>query len=252
MQLLTGGLLAVVCTVQCVIPLSFAQEGVPAVRVPPVRTSVVLKDQPVTVIAWADIASVSSGIFRLAMTADLGDLQDHLTQLLQAELNRSDRCGERLSVAQGTLAPKQPIGVLTASVHYERWGCIKAFGKQVEKRLVGGNAVVEVRLTPSVEANHVSLQAEVEKIDADGSLGEVLRSGSLGDSIRQKIAASIESAIERAVNPKSTLPAQIQSAATLQTVQFEDGGAGRLHVLVAGEVHISPEQFHATAKQLAH
>jgi hypothetical protein len=87
MQPLTCGLLAVVCTVQCVIPLSFAQEGGPAVRVPPVRTSVVLKDQPVAVIAWADIASVSSGIFRLAMTADLGDLQDHLTPLLQAELN---------------------------------------------------------------------------------------------------------------------------------------------------------------------
>jgi hypothetical protein len=251
MQLLTGRLLAVVCTAQF-IPLSYAQEGGPVLRVPPVKTSVVLKDQPVSVTAWADLATVSSGIFRLAMTADLGDLQDHLTPLLQAELNRSDRCGERLSVAEGILAPKRPIGVLTASVHYERWGCIKAFGKQVEKRLVGGNAVVEVRLTPSVEANHVSLHAEVEKIDADGSLGEVLRSGSLGDSIRQKIAASIESAIEQAVNPKSTLPPQIQSAATLQTVQFEDGGAGRLHVLVAGEVHISPEQFQAIAKQPAH
>jgi hypothetical protein len=142
-------------------------------------------------------------------------------------------------VAQGTLAPKPPIGVLTASVHYERWGCIKAFGKQVEKRPVGGNAVVEVRLTPSVEANHVSLQAEVEKIDADGSLGEVLRSGSLGDSIRQKIAASIESAIEQAVNPKSTLPAQIQSAATLQTVQFEDGGAAASRIGGWGSTHFA-------------
>jgi hypothetical protein len=56
---------------------------------------------------------------------------------------------------------------------------------------------MEINLTPSVRENDIALGAEVRKIDADGSLGDVLRSGSVGDSIREKIAASIGSAIRK-------------------------------------------------------
>jgi hypothetical protein len=34
-------------------------------------------------------------------------------------------------------------------VHYERYACVKALGKEIVKRLVGGNGVVELNLTPS-------------------------------------------------------------------------------------------------------
>ena len=123
---------------------------------------------------------------------------------------------------------------LKAYVYYERFACAKAFGKEIVKRLAGGNAVIDVTLTPSVNNNTVKLAAEVKKIDADGSLGELLHSGSLGDSIRAKVAASIESAIQKSMNLKSTLPAAVAEAATLRTVQFADGGAGRLWLTIAG------------------
>ena len=237
--------LAVVC-------LARAQTGNLTLQIPPVKTSLNLEGQPVEITAWGAVSAAPSGIFRLVMTVDLGNFQQDLTPVLAAQLNRSDRCGERLSVERATLAPAAPSAVLTAYVHYERFACVKAFGKEIVKRLAGGNGVVEVNLTPSAGENGITLAAQVRKIDADGSLGELLRSGSLGDSIRDKIAASIESAIQKSANLKSTLPAGIEGVAAIQTVQFADGGGGRLWLAIAGEVRLSAEQFRDVAKKLAH
>jgi hypothetical protein len=244
MRLVVGVCLAVVCLAQ-------AQTGNLTLKIPPVKTSLNLEGQPIEITAWGSVSSAPSGIFRLALNVDLGNFQENLTPVLAAQLNRSDRCGERLSVQRATIAPAAPPAVLTAYVHYERFACAKAFGKEIVKRLAGGNGVVEVNLTPSVGENRITLVAEVRKIDADGSLGELLRSGSLGDSIREKIAASIESAIQKSANLKSTLPAEMESAATIQTVQFADGGAGRLWLTISGEVRLPAEQMRDAARKLA-
>jgi hypothetical protein len=220
-------------------------------RIPPVKTALTLEGQPVEFAVWGSVSAAPAGVFRLSLTVDLGGFQEHLTPVLAAQLNRSDRCGERLSVERAVLVPAAPAGLLTAYVHYERFGCAKAFGKEIVKRLVGGDAVVEVNLTPSVVGNRIALTAQVRKIDADGSLGEVLRSGSFGDAIREKIAASIESAIQKSADMKSALPAGIESVAALQTIQFADGGAGRLWLTIDGEVRLSAEQSQGLAKQMA-
>jgi len=233
MRLLTGLIVAVVCLAQP-----------DTVKIPPLKTSLVLEGQPVMIAVWGSISPD-----HLFATIDLGNLQEHLAPILAAQLNRQDKCGERLSVERVALAP---TGLLTANVHYERFGCAKALGKEISKRLVGGNAVVEVILTPSVVENHIALAAEVRKIDADGSLGEALRAGSFGESIRQKIAASIESSIQKSADLKAALPAGMDSVATLRTVQFADGGAGRLWLTLEGELHLSPEQFQRMANVVAH
>jgi hypothetical protein len=108
---------------------------------------------------------------------------------------------------------------------------------------VGGHAVIEVNLTPSVQENNISMAADVRKMDADGSLGDVLRSSSLGDSIRDEISDSIESVIQKSADLKATLPAEMEKAITLQSIQFADGGAGRLWLTVGGEVRLSGEQL---------
>jgi hypothetical protein len=179
---------------------------------------------------------------------DLGEFQDHLTPILAAQLNRSDKCGERLTVEKAVLAPS---GLLVANVHYEHFGCAKAFGKEINKRLVGGDAVVEVNLTPSVTDNHIAMDAEVRKIDADGSLGEALHSGSFGDSIRQKIAANIESSVRKSADLKSVLPGGMDSVLTLRTIRFTDGGSGRLWLTVEGELHLTAEQFQMLTKGIS-
>jgi len=227
-----------------------AQSSGLTLKIPPVKTSLNLQGQAVAITIWGTVAAAPEGIFRLSATVDLGDFQENLTPILAVQLNRSERCGERVSVERAVLAPAEPAGALTAYVHYERFGCMKAFGKEVVKRLVGGNGVVEVNLTPAVAESRIALTAQVRKIDADGSLGQLLRSGSLGDSIREKIAASIESAIQKSADLKSTLPAGMENATAIKTVRFADGGAGRLWLAIEGEVHVSPEQFREAAKHL--
>jgi hypothetical protein len=231
--------------------LAPAQAGDPALKIPPVKTSIVIEGQAIGIAVWGTVSGAPSGIFRLAMTADLGNLQENLTAVLAARLNRSDRCGERISLERAALAPAEPSGVLTAYMHYERFACAKAFGKEVVKRIAGGDAVVEAVLTPSVGENGIALAAEVRKIDAGGSLGELLRSGSFGDSLRERVAAGIESALRKSASLKSIVPAEMESAASIQSARFADGGAGRLWLAMSGEVRLGAEQFRDAAKKLA-
>jgi hypothetical protein len=204
-------------------------------RIPPVKTSLDVKGQAIQITAWGTVSPSAADRFKLALTADLGELQGNITAVLAAELNRSDRCGERLEVQHASLAPAAPSALLTANVHYEHWACAKVFGKEVVKRVVGGNGVITVKLTPSVAADGIGMASEVQKIDADGSLGELLRSGSLGNTVKEKIANSVQSAIRKGLDLKSTLPAGMQGAATFQSAQFSSSADGRLLISVAGE-----------------
>jgi hypothetical protein len=47
---------------------------------------------------------------------------------------------------------------------------------------------------------------------------------------------------------KSALPEGIGSVVTLKSVQFTDGGSGRLWLALDGELHLSAEQFRGLAK----
>jgi hypothetical protein len=232
MRLSAGLILAVVCLAQT-----------DTLQLPALRTSIVLEGQPVAISVWGSVSPA-----HLSATVDLADFQEHLTPILAAQLNRSDKCGERLTVQKAALAPS---GLLTANVHYEHFGCAKAFGKEITKRLVGGDAVVEVNLTPTVADNRIGMDAEVRKIDADGSLGEALHSGSFGNSIRQKIAANIESSVRKSADLKSALPAGMENVLTLRTVRFADGGSGRLWLAMEGELHLSAEQFQILTKGIS-
>jgi hypothetical protein len=54
-------------------------------------------------------------------------------------------------------------------------------GKERPNKPIGGNGVIEVKLTPTVDqGTTVRLVPVVGRIEADGALGELLRSGSLG------------------------------------------------------------------------
>lgn len=225
--------------------IAFAQ-GNPTLAIPPIRLPLDLDGQSVSITAWGDVSPVpsrSAGLFRITLTGDLSDLQKNLTLLLSSQLNRSDRCGERLTIQQASLAPAPPSGILTANLHYERWACAKVLGKEVVKRLVGGDGVVEVHVTPSVESQGISIASEIQNIQADGSLGELLRSGSLGTSVRKEIAAGIQKTIQKATDFQSLLPPSLKSPITLRSVEFADGGNGHIWLSLRGEAQIPAEQL---------
>jgi hypothetical protein len=225
-------------------------------KVPPVKIPINLKDQRVTIVASALITVTrknhGSNVVDLALSADLSGLQQNLTELLSSELDKDDRCGDRIAVQHASLAPQEPASATLVDLHYERWGCVKVFGKQQAKRLAGGNLGIPMKLTPAVEANNTELRLvpEVGPIQADGSLGELLRAGSLGQMLQDKIRGAILGALQRGTNLSATLPAAVQGYATIQSARFVDAGAGRLAVVLAGEFHITDQQIQLLSKQV--
>jgi hypothetical protein len=225
------------------------------IRIPPIRTSVTVENQAIAVAVSGVITRTAhdrtADVFRLEIAGDLADVQEHATELLRAQLNRDERCGERIDIQRATLVPRSPAAVLTVQLHYERWGCAKAFGKQIVKRLAGGNGTVEVKLTPAIEQGKaVRLDPEVGAIDADGSLGDLLRSGQLGDALREKIVRSLTRAMQPGTNLGTALPPAVQQYVTLQEVRFAPTAAGRLGLALTGEVRMPAAQAEALLAQL--
>ena len=224
--------------------------GLPAaeltIRIPPVTSTLNIEEQPVAMTVWGSISGV-----HLEVDADLSDLQRQITPILRAQLNQDNRCGDRLSVEQAALSPAAPASVLRANLHYEKWGCAKAFGRELVKKLIGGNSTIQIRLTPVVEnSDSVRMRAEVTSIEADGQLGEVLRSGSFGEALQEKIRKSVVSAVEKSTRLPESLPKAVRDIATLRSVQFVDRGEGRLGLSIAGEAQISAQQAQMLADQL--
>jgi hypothetical protein len=215
-------------------------------RLPPVKTSITLGEQSIAITAAGVITGHPNSLqntFRLLLTADMTELQEHLTALLKAQLDSEGRCGDRLSVTAAALVPASPSGALTANIHYERWVCAKVLGKEVNKKLLGGDGVVPVSLTPTVEGSEVKLTAEVGTIEAKGALGEALRSAPVRDRLRDRIGASVQAALQGGTNFRAILPAAIERAATLQSARFTDAGSGHLAFELAAEVRMSAAEI---------
>jgi len=233
-----------------------AKDQTATFKIPPVKIPLNVKDQKVMIVASGLITLIrkESGlnILRLDLSADLADFQANLTDVMIAELDKNDRCGDRIAIQHATLTPEDPASLAVVQLHYERWACAKILGKQEAKKLTGGNAVMQMKLTPAVEENNTELRLvpEVGPIEADGSLGELLRAGPLGEMLREKIRKAILNALQKGTDLSATLPPAIQGYATIRNAQFKDGGAGRLVVVLGGEVRISDQQIDALSKQV--
>jgi hypothetical protein len=208
--------------------------------------SINLAGQPVALTISGDIAGPP---WRLNLNADLADLQAHLTPLLQAELNKSDHCGERISIENARLIPAGQAGRLTVQLHFEKWACIKAFGKENAKRLVGGNGTVETIVTPRIENGEVRMDTQVTDIQADGSLGDLLRTGTIGDALRNKIRDSLTRAMQKAANPETLLPGQARAYIAIQSLAFADEGEGRLGMRIGAQLQIPDAQISSLLEQ---
>jgi hypothetical protein len=238
------------CFVFAVVP--FAVLGAdPAFEIPPVPVPLNLAGQPVTIAISGSVSGASGQPLNLNLHAELTDLQSHMTPLLQAELNQSNRCGERISVERATLVPAAPAARMTVQLHFEKWACFKAFGKENTTRLVGGNGTVQVLLTPRVDQGNtqtVRLDAEVGAVDADGSLGELLHS-EYGNTLRDKIREALLKAIQKSSSLEAVVPAQARPFVTLQSVEFAERGTGILMLNLAGQVKVPPEQVSSVLEQ---
>jgi hypothetical protein len=188
--------------------------------------------------------------FNVELDEDLSDLQQNIGDLLNAQLGNA-QCGERLAVRQAMFMPSAPSSLLVLRLHYERWSCIRQFGQTTSNELAENDGTVEVKLTPVVEQqNALKLNAEFGRIDTTGMFADSLRSGDLGDDLREKISTSVLAALQAATEFKTTLPLALQNSVAIQNVQFRDAGAGVLNVVFEGKTQISNEQVNLLASQL--
>ncbi len=236
------------CVVLAALPASVMGADL-AFDIPPVPVALNVAGQPLSILVSGNVSGQSQQPLNLNLRADLTDLQSHMTPLLQTELNQSNRCGERISVEKATLVPAAPAGRLTVQLHFEKWACFKAFGKENTTKLVGGNGTVQVLLTPKLdEGQTVRLDAEIGDIDADGSLGQMLHSD-FGAALRDKIREAILKAIQKSTSLETVVPAQARPFVTLQSVEFAERGTGILTLHLAGRVMVPPEQVSTLLEQ---
>lgn len=210
---------------------------------PPVRNSIALGSQAIAISTSGAVskAVVDAGqnSFKLELTADLSDLRQNFTSALRAQLDRSNRCGERIAVQTASLDAQPPAGMATVSLHYERWVCIGGSNNEI----VEGNGKIEIKLTAAVAENGtLRIDSAVGRINAEGLVGEQLRSGSLGDTVREQVAQSVLTTVQGGSDFKLTLPPSAQGNATLQRAQFQGTTSGKLWVILDGEIRVSNDK----------
>jgi hypothetical protein len=188
----------------------------------------------------------SQRTFRLELVADLSDLQQNITDLLRAQLDRSDNCGQRIAVRQASLAPSTPTSVLFVKLHFERWSCMG--GSAAE--LAEGDGSVEIRLSASIENKVPKISAVFGRVDAGGMMGDALRTGSLGDYVRDGAEQLVLPGAQAGSNFDVALPPAIRHSATIQSARFQDFGVGGLSVVLGGQIEISNVQADQLASQL--
>jgi len=88
----------------------------------------------------------------------------------------------------------------------------------------------------------VRLEAEVGRIDADGSLGEVLQSN-YGTALRDKIREALLKAVQKSTNLETVLPEQARPFVTIQRVSFAEKGTGMLMLNVGGRIMVPPDKI---------
>ena len=222
-----------------------------AFNLPSVKNSVTFANQPVAVTTSGVIskgkAEGGQNTFKLELIADLSDLQLNIAEVLRTQLNKAERCGERIAIQNATLTPSAPASLVVVQLHFERWACL---GRDVNE-MVEGNGTIEVKLTPSVAADGaLRLTPEIGRVDAQGLISELLRSGSLGETLRDTITESLLSIVRRGGDFSATLPPAARGGATLHRAEFQGTGSGKLLAVLDGEIRMSNEQVTSFAAEL--
>jgi hypothetical protein len=177
--------------------------------------------------------------------ANLGDLQQSLTQVLQSLLTHPDPCGERVSVQQSMLSIASPTAEVWVQLHLERWACMGAAGATAPVELMEGNGAITFKITPAMQKDGLlTILTQTEKVEANGMLAEILRSGALGDEVRERVKGCILRALQNGLDLEAVLlPVQSDSGA-IETAKFvRDSQAGTLDIALDGHLRLSDQQI---------
>ena len=224
---------------------------------PALSSPVGFRDQPITITTTGKIAKFAASdgqnSFKVETVVDLTDLQQNMTSFLRTNLDKSDTCGERLAIRRATMNPAVPSSFVVVQLHFERWTCNRtpgqAAGNQLE--LVEGDGSIALKLTPTIDKDGgMKLATDVTHTEGSGAVGEMIHSGSVGENLRENIAAAILAVIQKGIETKRMLPLAAQDHVLMKEAKFRDAGSGNLNIVVDGDLQISDDQFKLAAGQL--
>lgn len=223
--------------------------------IPPRTIPLKIENQTIRLVASGEVSIKAQNereyLLTLRVNADLSDLQGHVTAFLQSQLDKSEPCGDRIAIEHAEITPADPSLRALVELHYARYACVKIFGKRKAEKLVSGDGIIQMKFTPVVEnGRSLRLVPQVERIQANGSLGQLLRTGSLGARLRAKINQSLLSALDKGTDRELTLPPAVQDVASVNRVEFVDEGSGRLGIMLAGQVVISSQEIQSIERRL--
>ncbi len=223
-------------------------------RIPAFKTSAQVGGQRIAVSSSSVISRVGAengaNIYKIELTQDLSDLQPNITEVLRAQVESFPTCGERVELRNATLALAAPASVVVAQLYVEHWICTRGLGGKTARELAQGTGSVEIRVTPAVEANgELNMKTEVSRVEGDKFVGDLLKSGTLGEALQEKIASSMVKVIESA-NFKTMLPPAGAASAETKSARFESTAGGSLGAGLDGVMRMSDDQAALLGNQL--
>lgn len=159
---------------------------------------------------------------RADIVADLADFRAQLGPIVRAKMNRDDDCDAKLRVDTVEFLAEPPVATLVATAHYEKWACFLG----AKTRLFEQNGEVQVTVTPEVNDDAIAVRFAVTRVDADGVLGELLRTSIFGPWITEQIEQAFPKSLTVGRLRSALPPALKDVPATLSDVSMQDGGAG--------------------------
>jgi hypothetical protein len=226
-------------------------EEQPIFTMPPSTSSVTIGNQTIAVRTSATISRAPAAnldnVVHLQMSSSLGDLQQSIAPILQAQLAHSDPCGEHVAIQQAVVSTSSPTTDVWVQLHFERWACLGASASKTPMEVMEANGTMTVKVTPEVEKDgSLSILTQIETVEANGMLAEMLRSGPLGDTVREKIRKSFVTALQNSLKLNAVLLLMGPDSAAIETAKFvRDGDGGTLAIALDGHLHLSGEQVAA-------
>lgn len=217
---------------------------------PPSTNPVTIGNQTIAVRTSGTISRTSAANFdnvvHLHLTTNLGDLQQSITPILQSQLAYSDPCGQQVAIQQAMVSTLSPTTDVWVQLHFERWACGTSASK-TRMEVMEANGSMTVKITPVVEKDgSMSILTQIEAVEANGILAEMLRSGLLGDTVREKIRKSFVTTLQNGLKLNASILPMGADSAAIESAKFvRDSDGGTLAIALDGHLHLSGEQVAA-------
>lgn len=161
-----------------------------------------------------------------------------------SQLERSDPCGEQVTIQQAMVGTSSPTTDVWVQLHFERWACLGPSPSRTPVEVIEANGSMTVKVTPAVDKDgSLSILTHLEAVEATGILTDMLRSGPLGDAVCAKIKKSFVKALQDSLNLSAVLQPMRPDSATIETAKFvRDSNGGTLALALDGHLRLSGEQ----------